>query len=189
MSTCQAKPCEAHGGIQDKAVLGSIPSASKSSSPQPSAPQYPGQGQMGKSRRGELMLAEGKVSPRLPTNLKTLGKPTCRSLTRLSPQRAVEAPGQGSDRGAQGRGSGTLQGMGGALPGLLMETGQRKGIYFPLFKGWRCKGFGEKPGCESYAAGCLSCCSGHLLGQVPLSLGTQCPWVPPPQLAGAFLAI
>lgn len=33
----------------------------------------------------------------------------------------------------------------GVLPGLLMERGQRKGIYFPLFKGRSCKRFGEKP--------------------------------------------
>lgn len=32
----------------------------------------------------------------------------------------------------------------GALPGLLMGRGQRKGIYFPLFKGWSWKGLGEK---------------------------------------------
>lgn len=91
--------------------------------------------------------------------------------------------------GHRAEGVGPCRAWRGALPGLLMEKGQRKGIDFPLFKGWSCKGFGEKPGCESCAAGCLSCCSGHLLGQVPSSLGTQCPWVPPPQLAGAFLAI
>lgn len=132
MSTCQAKPCEAHGGIQDKSVLGAIASASKSSSPQPSAPQYPGQGQMGISRQGKLMLAEGIVPPRLPMNLKTLGKPTCRSLTRLPPQRAGEAPGQGSGRGAQGRGSGTLQGMAGGTPWAPDGEGAEKMDFFPL---------------------------------------------------------
>jgi len=175
MPMLQAKPCEAHGGDSRQSSFGGHSWHQQKQQPLTQRSLLPWVGGDRRPPAWWVDAGRGDRAFRAGYEPQHLGK-TKLEVTHPSPL----PKSRGSRRTGQWWREQDLPGCG----GLLLGWGRRKGIYFPLFKGWSCKRFGGNPGCEPHGAGCLSQRSGWLLGQVPASLGTL--WPRRQQLSSPF---